>query len=308
MDSERERMITLIDKIESLHPTITRLSKCFREDLDKQYESNINSESAEYWRLTTYGNALVRIRLILEDNFKVIETIGLVAVTRYIFELTLWLKLFEVDVNYALVYQRRMLEGQKRYYEDTLKQHIREVELLQAFGEEDSQKTNQAIEEIRSNSDLTPEQVSAFFKQARDEIDAKAARAFSIYTDDAKTNGYVVQAQFIESEAIPELKKGVHSLQKGLDDFDKKNSSLVNGLLKCGSWDRMAEKVSMSHEYEYIYSFTSKLLHCSPMSITTNQKRLEDNEAVVFLRYIHTKIRDIIDLAVKQPECKIRSM
>lgn len=58
----------------------------------------------------------------------------------------------------------------------------------------------------------------------------------------------------------------------------------------------MAEKVSLTEEYDFIYTFSSKLLHATPASITTNQKNLELEEMLVFLKYINVKIRDLLEL------------
>ena len=59
----------------------------------------------------------------------------------------------------------------------------------------------------------------------------------------------------------------------------------------------MAKKVDLGDEYEYIYSYTSKLLHATPSSITTNQKNLELSEINIFLKYVRVKINDILSLA-----------
>lgn len=279
---------------------------CFREDLDSEEDRAFDKTSADDWRVNIYGNALVRLWLILENNFRVIETLGLVAVTRYIFELTLWLELIQKNKNYALIYCRRLTDTQKRYYEDSLQQFEREVALLEAFGEDDSKGTDDAIKRISALSNPTVEEISSIFNQTRDETDAKAARSFSLFSEQAKTNGYGFQAHLVRTQAIPKVQHSIVQLQQELDEFDRNISSQVSDLLQCSKWDKMADEAGMTAEYEYIYSYTSKLLHCTPASVTTDQKNLEPEEMVVFLRYIHTKIRDIIDLALKQPECRLR--
>ncbi|RME56494.1 hypothetical protein D6779_10540 [Candidatus Parcubacteria bacterium] len=52
-----------------------------------------------------------------------------------------------------------------------------------------------------------------------------------------------------------------------------------------------------SREYDYLYSFASKLLHATPASITTDQKNLEVQEMELFLKYINVTIGDILALA-----------
>ena len=62
-------------------------------------------------------------------------------------------------------------------------------------------------------------------------------------------------------------------------------------------WKEQAAIVGMSDQFEFIYSFTSRLLHATPVSLTTNQKLLEPDEMHIFLEYIYVSILDIVDLA-----------
>lgn len=308
MDTDIEIVNSNIEKIISLKPSVNRLVKCFSPDMDESYVIENETEAAKHWKANTYHHALIRMEQLIEDNFKVIETLALVSASRYIFELSLWLNLFEVDVKYALVYHRRLIDGGKRYYEDTLNQHIREVELLRSFEEMDVKKRNEASDEVKETSGVTVDQAAGIFLRARNETDAKAARLFSIYSDQAKSNGYGTQAAIIEANVIPTLHDGVQAHEERLNKFDGKYGNATKELIGCSKYDKMAIEVGLKDEYDYIYSFTSKLLHCSPSSVSTNQKKLENYEAAIFLRYIHTKLRDIIDLALEQPACEIRSI
>ena len=56
----------------------------------------------------------------------------------------------------------------------------------------------------------------------------------------------------------------------------------------------------MLDEYSFIYGYTSKLLHATPASLTTDQKNLEANEMGVFLRYIYVRLLDVIEMAENQ--------
>jgi hypothetical protein len=47
-------------------------------------------------------------------------------------------------------------------------------------------------------------------------------------------------------------------------------------------WKEQAAIAGMSEQYEFIYSFTSRLLHATPVSLTTNQKLLEPGEMHCF--------------------------
>jgi hypothetical protein len=60
-------------------------------------------------------------------------------------------------------------------------------------------------------------------------------------------------------------------------------------------WDRQAKSVGMLDQYEYIYSFSSSLLHATPASM--HQATLEEHEIGIFLDYILVSISDVIDLS-----------
>ena len=84
---------------------------------------------------------------------------------------------------------------------------------------------------------------------------------------------------------------------------------IVKGLVKGRwQWRGMADKAGILHEYDYIYSYASKVLHATPASLTTDQKNLEMSEVYIFLRYIHVKMLEILDLAYAQPEGSTQKM
>ena len=61
----------------------------------------------------------------------------------------------------------------------------------------------------------------------------------------------------------------------------------------------MAIEVDRLGEYDYLYSFASKLLHATPVSITTEMRNLEPQETEIFLRFIDITIRDVLALAAQ---------
>ena len=138
-------------------------------------------------------------------------------------------------------------------------------------------------------------------------IDAEASRHFSLYIDDAKTNGYGFQAYLVETKAIPPSEAAIAGIERELLEFVQHVPEDVRGLVKGRwQWRGMSEEAGILHEHDYIYSYASKLLHATPASLTTDQKNLEIPEVCLFLRYIYVKMLEIADLAYAQPECEIR--
>ncbi len=56
----------------------------------------------------------------------------------------------------------------------------------------------------------------------------------------------------------------------------------------------------MIEQYEFLYSYTSRLLHATPVSIFTNQKNLEPEEMRLFLEYVYVSMLDALELGEKQ--------
>jgi hypothetical protein len=170
-----------IGAIRDLGPVFDRLSESFRSDAT--LESEFDRFSSDDWRRNTYGNALIRLRILTENNFRFIETLGLLAATRYIFELSVWLRLFRSDNRYCLVYYKELLETQLRYSRDTLAQLHREVDLLEKF---EAIENGLTIDITRAASTSSAQDLGQMTRQAMGRVDAEAGKHFSLYLDDAK--------------------------------------------------------------------------------------------------------------------------
>lgn len=290
-----------IEAIRGLAVSLDRLSGPFRTDIGTDEDQFCDKYSSDHWRRNAYGNALVRLRQLSENNFQIVETIGLLAVARYVFELSVWLRLFEKDARYCLVYYKQLLETQFRYYEDTLAHMRREVTLLKSFDELDRPVS------LQERKDISVVEYGDMVRQNMSRIDAMASRHFSLYLEDAKTNGYGFQAYLVEKKAIPSIESAIDELKNELLEFDNHVQTDVRDLARPRwQWRGMSKLAGIEHEHDYIYSYASKILHATPASLTTNQKNLEIQEVCLFLRYIHVKILEIADLAHGQPECRLQ--
>jgi hypothetical protein len=293
-----------IEDIRRLGTTFDRLSGLFRRDLDTDAEETFDKFSSEHWRRNTYGNALIRLRLFTENNFHFVESIGLLGVARYIFELSVWLRLFEKDNRYCLIYYKELLETQLRYHKDSLAHLRREVELLKRFGAKDGPPVGIVSPDAAPTTSAGD--YGEMVRSAMNRVDAEASRHFSLYLDDAKTNGYGFQAYLVEQKAIPPLEAAIGEIERELLEFVQWIPEDVRALAKGRwQWRSMSEKAGILDEYDYIYSYASKLLHATPASLTTDHKNLEIQEVCIFLRYVYVKMLEITDLANSQPEAKL---
>lgn len=252
------------------------------------------------WCISVAGDLLVRIRLFTDQNFHFVESIGVVAVARYIFELSVWLRLFKLDRRYGLVYFDQLLETQQRYYQDTKAHLEREIALLKSFDERERALQARALEDIKASglSEADPQVVVSTLKTISEAMDTEAVRRFSIYATSARTNGYEFQAHLVETKALPPLLKALADIGAERAKFEATVSLDIKALRPVRwQWRSMAQRVGTADEYDYIYSFASKLLHATPASITTDQKNLESSEMEVFLKYVDVTIADILALA-----------
>lgn len=103
---------SLVTDIRGLHATIEGLIFQFRQVTTsaKGEHQVLNQQSRTFWTRAVFQDSLVRLRLFVEQNFAYIEPMGLLAVARYLFELTVWLKLVQKDKGYALIYYHELIE------------------------------------------------------------------------------------------------------------------------------------------------------------------------------------------------------
>jgi hypothetical protein len=293
------RLSVLVESIKAHRPAVDAEARRLRTP---EVLANFDKRSPVCWCLAATGDTLVRVRLLLEQNFNFVETIGVVAVSRYLFELSVWLGLFEQDERFGLVYYGQLLETQKKYFTDHLNQLRREVELLRLFEQKEKEVQSAAVGKAGPPEDLVNS-----LRWAAETIDAEAARKFSLYAEQAKRIGYGFQAYLVEEKAVPQAEAALRELCAEQEYFDEnvlpgiQDLALANGKKKRWEWKRMAESAGLLPEYEYIYAFASKLLHATPASIPTDQKNLEPEEMLTFLKYIDVKIIDVLDRARGYP-------
>ncbi len=225
---------------------------------------------------------------------------GVLAVARYVFELTVWLKLLEKDSRCGLVYRGETLKKQLEFYKELKNNAIREIVFLRDTGAREQSliesrlaKAMQIPEGEARNSALR-----GLSNEVTQEIDRVASRRFSLYGEQAQFNGYDFQAHIVETKVVPEIAKAIAEIERGLDAFQRDVPREVMELVPPRWKDRACDmRVDMKDEYDFIYAYASRLLHATPASLTTNQKNLEPDELRAFLKYICVRLLDVIDIA-----------
>lgn len=301
-DGMHRRLALIVSELRDLTPrfvaAIARFDEKARAIEDAKKADGLE-QGAEFWVATAYRNALIRLRLILENNFFCLETLNVLATTRYVFETLVWLRLMDREPDYALVFYARTISGQLQHFEALKKKLEDEIDLFEKLQKEESALNEKSLNELRENvQKVSSDHVAAATALIRCGTDRKARRAFSLYADDAKQNGFGFQAHLIGQQVIPRVNASIRELeaeQKAL--VTTCTSSLRKKLKEHWNWKAEARRVDMQAQYEFIYSFTSRLLHATPSSIFTDQKNLKVSEMAMFLDYVYVSMLDVLDLA-----------
>jgi hypothetical protein len=96
-----------------------------------------------------------------------------------------------------------------------------------------------------------------------------------LYSKDAKSNGYGYQAYLMEKQVIPQLETKIEQLQNTKIAAISQMPKSAQGH-KRWIWKHEAAAAGMTEQYEFLYAYTSRLLHATPTSVTTDQKNLEE--------------------------------
>jgi rubrerythrin len=288
----------VVSEIRGLHSSVANLAGNFSaalQSLEEQEQQSKMPYSARFRSFAVVADALVKVRLLIEQNLSYLETLGVLALARYMFELTVWIRLVHKDDRYGLVFYRELADKQKRYYEDLYKHLTNEVAFFLEISKNEQKLVTKRLSELDLNPD--PGAASTMFTEIEQEIDSVAARRFALYAEQAQTNGYGFQAHLIKTKAMPKVKASLDEVALTLQSIDDAISPDIKKLVQDQQWKHRAGIADMSEEYDFIYSYTSRLLHATPPSITTDQKNLEVEEMDMFLRYVKVRIIDLLQIA-----------
>lgn len=300
-------MSEIIGRIKALHPTLERLKEELRANLECFPDVETAHTEAAYWKTRILFDAAVKLRLFVENNFHVIETIGILALTRYIFELTVILKNINADVNFVFLYVQKMKRQECEHFEEYARHIEAEIALYKSMWAAESAAHQKIIAKDLPTGKLTArnrrrisEKVSQAAKRTSDFIDQGMEFQFALFADQAARNGYGFQAHLMEKQIIPQVQSNLEEARASYEAIKlawQDRIAAFNSNFQKWRWKEMAERVHMEREYDFIYSYTSRLLHALPHSLTTDQKNLEDSEVLMFLKYVEVQMRWIVAFA-----------
>lgn len=230
-----------------------------------------------------------------------ISTFNLLAAARYLFEALVWVRTINGNADWAAVFIIHAFEEQAQHLDGLRKQAEFEASYFSELDQEDlDQSTKAALAAIAAGADASA--LQTIEKSVRDEIDKRARRALCLYADSAKCNGYGYESQIISKKIIPRIESERTSLLAERAGIEAKLPERIGNLAReKRSWEQRARNVGMFRQYDFIYRYTSRLLHAMPASIYTGQKNLTVIEVKTLLEYIYISILDAIEITQGSP-------
>ncbi len=244
----------------------------------------IEDMSLSKFELAVFIEILGRINLFIKQNFDVIETMSLLGVTRYIFEVVVWLKLLLKDEKYYYVFYYFVTKEHLKLREELLIRYSHEIKMLEEFSKAEEKLSRDA----RNGQE---------FLRLRNQIDAQAKRKFFIFAHQAITDtGFAFQAHLLRTKAIPSIIADIEKLKLIQSKLAQKMTIAKVEIPSRWNWKDKANLVDLSADYDFIYSYTSRFMHAIPYSMFVAQKNMDPQEIIVFLEYINVSILDILDM------------
>ena len=204
-----EQIDRVITETRQLHGRFKMLISRFSDELARDMRSSSRENlifNSRYWKKQIYHSSFIKLRLILENNLGYIETLSLLATTRYVFEVLVWLRIIEKDERFSLSFYAQVLDNQLRHLENYRNKVEAEIVFFEELEEEERRLSKEAISRLRGTPHDNPDQVAKNTSVALNsiswEIDRRARQNFRLYRREAQENGYGFQAYLMKNRAL----------------------------------------------------------------------------------------------------------
>ncbi|MBY3117298.1 hypothetical protein [Rhizobium laguerreae] len=250
------------------------------------------------WILRAQAGTLDKLDTLLRSGARP-EAFELLASARNLFENLTWVRLFKSNLEFGHVFYEMLVRQQVDSIEGNIAQVQAEISLFSACDECDKEITDRLIAEMDSaNSEEERAAATKSQYERREGLDSHVRRSFTLYGAAAKYNGYSYQAHLLQMKVLPKLEETLAECRRSLSDFETEKASLLSGkLLNAATkwnWRDRSRDVGMLAQYDFLYRYTSRLLHSTPMNLIT-EKGLSDSEYLLMLDYLFVTISDIYD-------------
>jgi hypothetical protein len=270
------------------------LNRTFATEQDRQHSPLI-------WILRAQIGTLDKLKgLLIRDGDY--ETFELLAIARNLFENLVWLRLFNSDLQYGLVFYEQLLIQQKQNTKNMIAKVEGEIALFEEYEKLDSGNLDiafAALLEADDPSEAEVKKAQETHRALKNELDMRVRRNFALYAAAAQFNSYGYQCHILREKVIPRHRATLAEIEADLVRYRVVKDTLLSSVMlaranKRWSWKDRANEIGMSAQYDFFYSYTSKLLHSTPMNLIT-EKALSPSETLTMLDYAFVTISDLLD-------------
>ncbi len=127
------------------------------------------------------AEALDRCEILVSNNVIMLETLGVISLTRYVFELLVWMKSIERKPLRSLYFLILALDDGEAHTRQHLEQLNTEAAYFTEMSERDDPMPTLLALQAEHGDALTPDIVRAAERVRMDAIDTEARRHFSVY-------------------------------------------------------------------------------------------------------------------------------
>jgi hypothetical protein len=260
----------------------------------------ISSRSAPIWILQAHLGTLDKLDLLLthEREPGTFEALG---VARNLFENLIWVRLFNLDQRWGIVFYHHLLLQQKQSTEQMIAKVRDEISLFEEVDAEDNQILDETLGKaiLETDDPKLIAQAREAHRALQADLDMRVRRSFALYAAAARFNSYAYQSHILRERVVPDHEAKLTSIRAAMDALTPQLPNLLDQRLlnltnARWNWRQRADEVGMAPQYDFLYSYTSKLLHSTPLNIIT-EKELSASEVLVMLDYIFVATSDLLD-------------
>jgi len=277
----------------SIESVIKKLKSALKE-AEEQRDFILNDDSGKtdirYKISSSILNKLIVLtENMLSDNGEFVRDFSSL---RYTLEALITVKLFEKDEKHMLVTYYSLFNKQIELMEKIINRLKNEMNLYEKL----------AVKEDCLEESISSSEISRPFEEIKNLIDDELHSEITIFSENIETNGYSHHKSHLETKILPLYEERINYLNKQRDE--RANELLSNSLFKKHfpniknaneifesikseskhkSWKEKAKETLLIEEYEYIYNFTSAIIHCDSYSFVT-KSNFDENERSLIIK------------------------
>jgi hypothetical protein len=219
-----------------------------------------------------------------------------IACIRFILEALVKTERFLDDKEYLNAFFTQYLDDQINSLNNLKERLVKDISLLEKYINK-SEKLSSIIT-FKSGSKTSKEASEAVkhYNKEEDKLYDELEKEFSVFLDATGVNGFSFQKYVLE--------KGISQISKAIKDAKEK---IIKNKIKSPKFLRIKEefkKYGFKDEYDFIYSYTSDLIHCrsysiySPIKLDINEELMIKSMSIKFVN----RIADNLVILGKLPE------